>query len=483
MTVVQRSAFNAVVVNQSGDGTQSSITQNGTGNFARANLFFGSIDARNKSRIVQDQANFQMDTRHLADVTVRGLGNESSVSQRGVRHMASVDMVGCGAGIDDAGRRRGNGVSIVQDRTLANSTPQEINGAGHSARVLVGLLQGGGVGTVTSVQQLGEHPNIGNDAVVRQDGQYDRVSVLQSTRFVRVEGGAIANISTRGVSNQVDVRQFGRQFAVVTQGLGRDSRFTASSYDANGSPRAGEVVPLNSPRGSNSIKAAQYGDRNSVDLWQEGTDNAVTIWQKMGSSDNSISINQGQQSFTALEGSACQFRCQFANNSVASVIQAGSFNSASTTQYSVGARASVQQNGTGTSALRNIASIVQAFTAAAEASILQTADVGPSAADGPASGAPATPITSQAVPARPKRAFGRAAVLCPPGSSKGAAASTLSSIRAAPTPRPSCRRSARPTLRPSSPKAARGTSTTSSRTGRASISTCRRPEPTTASRT
>jgi hypothetical protein len=92
-------------------------------------------------------------------------------------------------------------------------------GAGHTARVQAGVLAGGGIGTSTSIQQLGEHPNIGNDASVRQDGQYDRVTVLQSTRFRDVEGGAVANISARGLLNQIDLRQYGREFASLPKVL------------------------------------------------------------------------------------------------------------------------------------------------------------------------------------------------------------------------------------------------------------------------
>ena len=385
-TVNQRFSTNTIVVSQSGGGTQSSVAQNGVGNFARVNLVNGSPDALNKSTLVQEWDFEIIETRSVADVSIRGLGNESSIRQRGVRQVASVDIGGGGAGADEAGRRRGNSVDIVQDRKLNLAGPS-VNGAGHLARVQVGLVQGGGLGTVTSIQQLGEHRNIGNDVVVRQEGQFDRVSVLQSIRFAEVEGGASANISARGLLNSVNLQQFGRQSAMVTQGFGRESRFTATQYDAGGSRQGGHAGPH---RGANGLLASQNGVRNTVDVGQEGTDNRVTVWQKVGSSDNSISINQGRNTFGDIDGFSCTFRCQFAVNAVASVTQSGQFNVASTAQYESGSRATVEQNGTGSSALPNIARIAQ-FATGADASILQTASVGPSQAGDPASGASGDP--------------------------------------------------------------------------------------------
>ncbi len=388
-TVLQRFSANTVVVNQSGSATASSVNQNGHGNMARANLFDSSLDAPNRSTITQEHSPFArfFDTRHLADVTIRGLGNESSISQTHVRHVALVDMAGGGVGTDEAGRRRGNSVGIVQNHLMPNS-PGTVGLAGHTARVQVGLLQGGGVGTVTSIEQRGQHANIGNDAIVRQDGVNDRVSVLQSLRFSQVEGGAVANIAARGLLNQIALNQFGRNFAFLTQGFGRESTLTATQYDSGGSRFD---FDFRGGRGNNSLKASQNGDRNSVRVFQEGTDNGAMVWQKVGSSDNSISINQGALvRLTPIDGFACDPRCQFASNAVASVIQSGRFNSASSTQYESGSRATIEQNGTGSSTLPNIARITQ-FSVGAEASILQAAGVGPSQAGDPASGAPGDP--------------------------------------------------------------------------------------------
>jgi hypothetical protein len=390
-TVIQRFSQNAVVVNQQGAGTVTDIFQNGAGNFARANLLNGSLDALNKSTILQEWDQNNVDTRHIADQTIRGLGNESSISQRGVRHVASVDMAGGGVGMDDATRRRGNSVAVVQDPRLANSpSGPALYGAGHAARVQVGLLQGGGVGTVTSITQSGQHSNIGNDAVVRQDGQYDRVTVSQSIGFVEAEGGAVANVATRGLLNQVTINQFGRQFAFVTQGFGRESSFTSTSYGSGGRRNGFLMGP---GIGNNSINASQYGDRNTASVGQEGSFNGTTIWQTIGSSDNSISVIQGIRTFQAPEGfgQACSFGCEMAGNSTAAATQSGRFNSASITQYSGASHATINQIGTGSSGLRNAAGIVQFRTTSAEASILQAAGVGPSAAGDPASGAVGDP--------------------------------------------------------------------------------------------
>ncbi len=392
-TVLQRFSANTVVVNQSGSATASSVNQNGHGNMARANLSDSSLDAPNKSTITQEHSAFSRDfeTRHLANVRVGGLGNESSISQNGARHIAFVDMAGGGAGSDEGGRRRGNQVTIQQDITLSFGQ-QQINSAGHLARVQVGHLQGGGVGTVTNVRQQGQHSSIGNDAVVRQEGLFDVVSVRQSTRSKDVDGGAIANVSARGILNRVDLAQFGRVFAIITQGIGRESSLTATQYDSAGS-RFPEAF-FRDGRGNNSIKAAQNGDRNTAAIVQEGTDNRAAMWQKVGSSDNTITINQGANRFGIEDEPFCSgptARCQFSSDAVVSVTQSGRFNSASTIQYSgSAAKAVIEQNGTGSSLLPNVARITQVSTSG-EASILQTADVGPSGAGDPASGASGDP--------------------------------------------------------------------------------------------
>jgi hypothetical protein len=388
-TVVQRSTFNNVVVNQSGNGTQSNITQSGVGNFARANLLNGSPDALNKSSINQQFAE-ALDTLFLADVTIRGLGNESSIEQRGKRHVATVNVAGGGAGMDEAGRRRGNSVTIVQDKTLTYSN-QSLDGAGHAARVQVGLVTGGGVGTVTAIQQQGQHPNIGHQAVVRQEGQYDRVSILQETRYAEGDGGAVADVSARGTSNRVNVSQIGRHFAFLTQGFGRESVFNVTSYDFAGSPGRNVLATFSGGRGDNSVSGSQNGDRNRANVWQEGTDNGTTVWQKIGSSDNSVDVDQGRwlHGATSVEGFRCidnNGRCQFANNALASVIQGGRFNVGSIAQYGLGSKATMEQNGIGGITLPNRAKITQFYTSG-EASILQTASVGPSQAGDPGSGA------------------------------------------------------------------------------------------------
>jgi hypothetical protein len=122
-------------------------------------------------------------------------------------------------------------------------------------------------------------------------------------------------------------------------------------------------------------------------VWQEGTDNAVNIWQKLGSYDNSASVNQGQNTFTSTDEISCPFRCQFATASNASITQSGGFNGAGITQYAQQSRAIVEQQGTGTSLLRNIARITQFEAANSDAIVLQTVEVGPSGPNDPSSGA------------------------------------------------------------------------------------------------
>jgi len=397
--VFQQLSQNTAFINQSGLGTESTIFQSGGGGFARVNLLDGSLGALNKSMIRQGVFREPLDTRLVADVTIRGLGNESDITQTGVRHVASVDIAGGGIGTrpNNSTLRMGNSVSIEQNRALLNNPPP-INGAGHFARVQVGLVPSGGIGTLTSIKQEGEHASIGNDAIVRQDGQFDAVGVLQRTRYAGVDGGAVANVAARGDSNSISLAQYGRQFAFVTQGFGRDSVLRIASYDASGSKEiffngvsSGPVFV--GPRGNNIVNAAQYGDQNTTDVWQEGTDNSATVWQKVGSSKNSAVFFQGRYvgDGNSIDGYPCTPQCQFAYNSSASITQAGRFNWGFAIQYGRGSKINIEQYGSGAAfPLITQASVYQ-YTGTAEASILQTEGVGPSSPGDPSSGAPGDP--------------------------------------------------------------------------------------------
>jgi hypothetical protein len=354
-------------------GTFSSIVQSGTGDVARVFLFEGSVEAPNRSTIVQERIEAAK-TEHVSDVSIRGIGNESSVRQTGVRHFAEVSILRGGVGTDASTmQRRGNSSDVTQRGSLK----------GHVARLSIGGTGATqGIGTTTSVNQSGDHATISNAATVWQRGEFTFLTIGQRIRGSQDDGGAFADVAQSGRQNQINLQQIGRHSATVTQGLGSLSSISLTQYDTGGGPRAGigdagtrAFSPNHVYRGNNSFVAAQYGDRNSVTAWQEGADNNVTVWQKVGSSNNGIGINQGRR---------FEFN-QFSYGSSIAGTQSGHFNSANFTQYGEGLSATVEQLGTGSAELPNIAQIRQ-ITARSVAKIYQTVNVGPSAAGDPSNG-------------------------------------------------------------------------------------------------
>jgi hypothetical protein len=355
-------------------GNISQILQFSAANTARVFMFDGSVQAPNKSVVEQTRID-PIVTRSLADVSIRGFGNESNIFQAGNEHVAELSMLGGGAGVDAATQRRlGNTSFIVQSSSFK----------GHSARVSIGTnVPQQGVGTVNRIEQRGDHRTISNDAIVWQRGQFTSLDIRQRIRGAQDDGGSLADIAQSGTLNAISVAQIGRHSAAVTQGLGQNSRLTLTQYDSGGGPRAGvpdDGTRLFSPgdvyRGNNSFLAAQYGDRNRIEGWQEGSDLSVTVWQKLGSSDNLLSLNQGRRNPQA---------GQFAFTSSATVTQDGRFNVSEVNQYSRDAGITVEQFGTGSAELPNRVTVRQ-FSLNGFVNVLQTAGVGPSSTGDPASG-------------------------------------------------------------------------------------------------
>jgi len=220
-----------------------------------------------------------------------------------------------------------------------------------------------------------------------QRGVNDTLSLYQKIRGAQDDGGSYANVSQLGRQNLIDLRQVGRHSANLTQGLGQKSMLTLTQYDSGGSGVSGDEnarQPGAVFRGENAAVVAQYGDRNTISSWQEGSKVNATLWQKLGSSDNSMTVNQGRRSSDATGAPACEPACQFASGGTATVTQAGRFNSASLHQYAASS-ASVEQLGTGTRDLPNVAYLAQTG-AGNSATLLQSAGVGPSSSGDPASG-------------------------------------------------------------------------------------------------
>lgn len=394
--VVQSLTGNVGLVNQSGSHTRTSLFQNAVDSVARITLLGGSVRVPNTSFIQQGRQDQIVDSGLSVDVTIRGFGNSNSVEQVGTRHAASIDLEGGSSGIANNANRSGHAVRILQTQARPDGSFGAMNGAGHFARVQARQ----GIDTSTSITQQGEHPTVGHQGFVWTSGSNTSVTLSQTIRGSQDAGGSRANISATG-ANSVRVAQIGDHNAIVTQGLGEGSTFSSTQYDSGGAPRTGtngEGIRAFDPsavyRGDNQIKAAQYGNRNSMDVFQSGSDDVATVWQLVGSAHNSIRVDQGSRRAggapAPMETGCPQVRCENASKVNASITQGGQFNSASVYQASAsgpidGSVANIEQRGTGSSTLRNIAQIEQ-YAERSKAEILQTADVGPSQAGDPASG-------------------------------------------------------------------------------------------------
>ncbi|MDP9413402.1 MAG: hypothetical protein M3Q08_04770 [Pseudomonadota bacterium] len=368
-------------------GNTSQVIQFSAANVARVSMFEGSVQVPNRSFIEQTRID-PLVTRNLADVSIRGFGNESRVRQAGIGHSARVSMLGGGIGSDGAtGRRLGNLSFVGQVGSLLP----------HVARVSIGgNLAQQGVGTENSIFQQGDHATISHQVVLWQRGQFTSLRIDQLIRGSQDDGGAAADVAQSGTLNQIALTQWGRHRARLTQGFGRNSSLFINQYDTGGQPTrqdGGAGTRVTDPnaiyRGNNVVTASQNGDRNVMSAAQEGADLSATLWQKVGSSDNNMSVIQGARGNNS-ECNGTTIPCQFAYASSAAVTQSGRLNAGRISQYSAdpkaGHRARIEQLGSGFDIHVVTADIWQLGGQSNSATILQTATVGVSSAGDPPSG-------------------------------------------------------------------------------------------------
>lgn len=412
--IAQRGSDNASEVNQLGfrneafviqgatplasDGARSSITQRQSGHVAEVFQFEGSTAARNVSSIVQENritggAGFISD--NLASVSMRGFGNQSTVTQNGDDLIARVSILG-GATASGGQTDRETG------RTDGNRSFVSQTGRGLTAFVSAGSLRNlPGRGNLNTIEQTSNSDagdaRPGHKAVVWQRGLFDTNLIRQAdgsaTRPVQqpinyrdgTRGHAFADVSQSGERNSVEVHQFADNFARVTQGLGSRSRVRIEQFDAGDYEVSIAVEPGSSLRAFNRATVAQNGDSNAVDIAQDSVGASAVVFQRRESSFNSVGIVQGARSAETQDPNNPTPTRSETFNLIAEVRQGGTRNSADVGQWGVSLQAVVEQSGSGTAGLPNRVLIRQrgrGNAAAAE----QSANVGPSGAADPASG-------------------------------------------------------------------------------------------------
>jgi hypothetical protein len=223
--------------------------------------------------------------------------------------------------------------------------------------VTVGRSSNGALGNSATITQTGN----ANSASLFQFGTGDQASVTQSdgpntgTSSTGAVARAIAGIYQNATGDSATVQQVGDNFADVTQAFGTGSNVTVQQRDAG---------DQGSARAFNSAVVAQYGTGNRVTVGQDALNAQATAWQKVSSSNNTADIAQGigrtgQASTTGTPGFTGGPTGANAMNLIANVTQAGTFNDATIDQDGASLTANIDQNGGGTSTLRNLVFISQ----------------------------------------------------------------------------------------------------------------------------
>jgi hypothetical protein len=363
-SVFQRSSITSNAIQQ-----VSQITQESRGNYAELFQFEGSTAAPNSSTIVQRYSAAPSSnplSGNAASVAQRGAGNQSRVTQDGLRNAAQVRTQG-------GGTAAGDGNSNVISQT----------GNDLAAQLTVGRSNVPAVGNSATLIQTGN----ANSAIVYQFGTHDHANISQAdgpntgTSSSGAAARAVAGVYQNAVRDSATVQQVGDNFADVTQAFGSDSAVTVQQQDAG---------DLNGARAFNSAIVAQYGTNNRVTVGQDALNAQATAWQKVGSTNNSTEISQGtgRTGLTSTAGTP-GFPAGPVGagtvNVLANVTQAGSYNDTTIYQDGASLRAEANQNGSGTSSLRNIVFVSQTGSANS-ARAFQGSGVGPSAAGDSASG-------------------------------------------------------------------------------------------------
>lgn len=359
-SIFQRSAGSSSTLQQI-----SQITQESRGNYAELFQFEGSVAAANSSTIVQRNSTAPSAnpvSGNAVSVAQRGAGNQSQVTQDGMRNVAQVRTQGGGTASGDG------------NRNIVSQTGNDL-----AAQVTVGRSTAGAVGNSATITQTGN----ANSAGIFQYGTRDQASVTQSdgTNTGTQSARGVAGIYQNASGDSATVQQVGDNFADVTQAFGTGSNVTVQQRDAG---------DQGSTRAFNSTVVAQYGTNNRVTIGQDALNAKATAWQKVGSANNNADIGQGigrtgQSSTTSTPGFVAGPSGAGTVDVTANLTQAGTFNEAVVNQDGVSLTANVEQNGTGTSALRNTVFVSQTGSGNF-ARAFQGNGVGPSAAGDPASG-------------------------------------------------------------------------------------------------
>jgi hypothetical protein len=393
------------------NGNASSITQSSRGNSAEVFMYEGSVAARNQSTIAQSHNNAVNTAQpgagtlssNRASVAIRGYGNRSTVSQNGRNNIADVTLQG-------GGTAAGAATDAESGRTQGNLSELQQSGTGLTATVVQGTAsRSDGQGNRGIIAQSGN----GHHAETWQRGLYDTSNIIQGdgsqaaniTYSNGVQARSFATLAQKGERGDIQVQQYGDNFAEVTQGLGARSAASVYQVDAGDlGVSATATDPAN--RAQNRAAISQYGDFQVGIVRQYALNASADVYQQAGpaggrSHRNYVLIEQGMADVATIAAGSPGESAFFGSgpsgqsgpnsrNLSASVVQGNggspvSYNRATVRQDGVNLKVIVDQAGTGAPDAQNGIAVAQRGSDN-NATAIQRAGVGPSGAGGAASG-------------------------------------------------------------------------------------------------
>ena len=418
----------------------SYVRQNSRGNKAVVFQIEGSAQAPNRSEIVQRNSAATTVanpiTGNVADISQRGLGNQSYVLQDGLRNRSEVSMLGGGAlGGSTAPQAGPPSASYQGNRSEIRQTGNDLYAA----------ISSGGRGAKSNLSSINQNSGNSHQALVWQLGTQDQVTITQNYNGSQGSNGqlggagvqppspysdgsiarSIADVSQRGVRDVVNVTQNGDNYAQITQGLGTESSTRVIQVDAGDFTSATAPTGATSLRAANRVMIAQYGGdagmemgdtigatnpvgalyKNTIVVQQNALNGDTTLWQQVGSLGNEIAVNQGgglslRADLDYPVGPAAG-GVNTANVS-ATITQGGRFNHSTVNQDGKNLTATVTQQGWGmvnnnpangaTGTFRNAVRVHQTGSHQ-YANVTQAPTVGASDANSPASGTRGQPFS------------------------------------------------------------------------------------------
>ncbi len=287
-------ADNSVYIDQTGDYSIITVTQDGSGNRLRGILINGTAGG-NTDRAVLDGNNQTISISQVGANNILSLGLKTTVtSGNGITlsytaidggNTAYINSNNPGTGISSNNNvtiNQSGGSAITNLNLLGSGNGITVNQAGGSGnkfdatinadQTSVLLNQTGGGGNETTLALTGNKGNISIASV----GAANITNITQSAFGIN---GASVNMNITGSGNDTTITQSGLfDHSVSMTVTGNDNIFSIAQ---SGGTSAGQIAILNVTGGNNNVSITQQGTKdNTSNLAINGNYNTYTIIQK-----------------------------------------------------------------------------------------------------------------------------------------------------------------------------------------------------------